>query len=820
MQPPKDRVGDFEILREIGRGGMGVVYEAWQLSLKRKVALKVLAGGLGLTPRAIQRFQREATAAAKLHHTNIVPIYTTGEHEGVHYYAMELIEGPSLDSVIRQMRQPAGSKGKVEDSETTTGEEPQVESSLAATQAASDDEPQGASESRALGESTSTLGSAGEQFHTIARMIAEVADALDYAHEQGVIHRDIKPSNLLLSPEGRLSISDFGLARLLEEPGMTITGEFVGSPLYMSPEQITAGRAPVDHRTDIYSLGATLYELLALEPPFPGPQRERILAQIIQKEPKAPHRLNRRIPKDLETICLKALEKDPDRRYQSARQLADDLRCYLNRFAISARRAGPIQRAVKWARRRPSLATAMGCGLVLAILAGCWGWELRQERMERAKHEALAAAWAGDRPAVDAAIRRARRLGASREWAWMLEGQVALHTMRTDEAIARFEDAVSRAPGNVAAKAMLASAYLYKGQADRYTDLLIQLNDLSPKTASDYLFLGAALIPSYPQTGRAVDLLDKAVRMQPSGVSFLQLSLAQAFRAADKGDWDMAQQALNSSDSARTVLQGHHPMATAVALNARILAARRPEADRASLLAEAERHFDALESTAYHIGRMQRAFYLQLKGQEEAASREWQKAVEHGGVGLYATYYAAAMFGLARSEEALAALKQLEGPHPERVTDIARAYLLLEGGHRAEAEKVYRRVAAPGGYSRPSAETVLLFAGDRERAAANCARLLDPLPAEHPHRHLLGFLADQVGEKAFLNGAGDSLCAQCEFRFYAGLKHLARGEREGARRHFEQSVATGTHWLPKFHWSRAFLNRLEQEPQWPAWIIP
>src|SRR5262249_27350510 len=155
-------------------------------------------------------------------------------------------------------------------------------------------------------------------FDTVARMIAEVADALVYAHQQGVIHRDIKPSNLLLSPQGRLSVNDFGLARLLEQPGMTMTGEFVGTPKYMSPEQITAGRTPLAHRTDIYSLGATLYEILTFQPPFTGERRDQVLAQILHKEPKPPRKVNRQIPIDLETICLKAMEKDPDRRYQTA----------------------------------------------------------------------------------------------------------------------------------------------------------------------------------------------------------------------------------------------------------------------------------------------------------------------------------------------------------------------------------------------------------------------------------------------------------------------------------------------------------------------
>src|SRR5262249_39777511 len=159
--------------------------------------------------------------------------------------------------------------------------------------------------------------------------------------------------------DGRLSVNDFGLARVLEQPGMTVTGEFVGTPAYMSPEQITSGRVPLDHRTDIYSLGATLYELLTLQAPFPGQRRDQLLAQSLHKEPMQPRKLNKQVPRDLETICLKALDKDPDRRYQTSGAMADDLRRFVNRFAIAAKRAGLLKRLSKWVRRHPALTAAL-----------------------------------------------------------------------------------------------------------------------------------------------------------------------------------------------------------------------------------------------------------------------------------------------------------------------------------------------------------------------------------------------------------------------------------------------------------------------------
>ena len=248
-EPSLKTLGDFELLGELGRGGMGVVYRARQISLNRPVALKILSDGLGLTSLAVQRFRREAEAAGRLHHTNIVPIYATGEAEGIHFYAMELIEGPSLDHAIKQMRVLESVAAVRHDLES-------VDPALAATNQVLNATVAATSASTNVSETTTSLGTGNTYFDNLARMLAEVADALDYAHKHGVVHRDMKPSNLLLSPEGRMSINDFGLARMLEEPGMTITGEFMGSPVYMSPEQITAGRAPLDHRTDIYSLGA------------------------------------------------------------------------------------------------------------------------------------------------------------------------------------------------------------------------------------------------------------------------------------------------------------------------------------------------------------------------------------------------------------------------------------------------------------------------------------------------------------------------------------------------------------------------------------
>jgi serine/threonine protein kinase len=367
------RLGDFELLSEIGRGGMGVVYEARQVSLKRRVALKVLPPALGMSAQAKQRFEREAQAAAKLHHTNIVPVHAIGEDGGHHFYAMDLIDGQSLDRVLREM--------------VDEGTNPLMEATV--TQTVTELRPQVAatsSQDQAATSLSDTTAGGREWFDTVAKLMAEVADGLHYAHRRGVIHRDVKPANLMLSREGYLSITDFGLARLLGEPGMTVSGSFLGTPAYMAPEQIAVGRIKVDHRADVYSLGAVLYELLTMQRPFAGQTREQVLAAVMTNDPRPPRRFNNKIPLDLETICLKALEKDPDRRYGTAGELAHDLRQYLQRGLIAARRAGAVRRAVKSIRRHPGVATGV-VGVVLVGLMGALAWRaLAQRNFQQAQH--------------------------------------------------------------------------------------------------------------------------------------------------------------------------------------------------------------------------------------------------------------------------------------------------------------------------------------------------------------------------------------------------------------------------------------------------
>jgi serine/threonine protein kinase/WD40 repeat protein/Tfp pilus assembly protein PilF len=381
--PGKDRLpeqlGDYRVLREVGRGGMGVVYEAVQESLGRHVALKVLSAHGLLPPTHLERFRREARAAARLHHTNIVPVHGVGEHDGVHYYAMQFIQGQGLDEVLKEVKRLRSRKDPA-----SAGSRPREPSGAGpARQAGPTHAPPVGPACRAgpgpARQAGPTSGSASgteltsqpeaQYFRSVARMGMQVAAGLDYAHKQGILHRDIKPSNLLLDARGTVWITDFGLAKAEGTDELTHTGDIVGTLRYMAPEHLQSSSDP---RSDVYGLGITLYELLTLRPAFEDSSRARLIERVRHDDPPPPRKVDRSIPRDLETIVLKAIAKEPGRRYQTAGEMGEDLGRFLAGEPVRARRVGVGERGVKWVRRRPAVAAllAVCAAAALCLVAG------------------------------------------------------------------------------------------------------------------------------------------------------------------------------------------------------------------------------------------------------------------------------------------------------------------------------------------------------------------------------------------------------------------------------------------------------------------
>src|SRR5437868_5745773 len=317
-------LGDYELLDEVGRGGQGVVFRARQKSLNRTVALKDISLGQWASKAHLKRFRLEAEAAARLEHAGIVPIHEVGERDGSCYFSMKFVEGGQLDEVVRR---------------------------------------------------------APMSIRQAAELIVKVARTVHYAHEHGILHRDIKPGNILLDAQGEPHLTDFGLARLLETEGsVTQTLDVIGTPSYMAPEQAVGNNTGVSNATDVYGIGAVLYQLLTGHPPFAGGTTYETIKLVLDTEPRQPRLWNRKIDRDLSTICLKCLEKDPKRRYLSALALAEDLERWLKHEPVQARRTGLFTRAAKWVRRNPT--SALLAASFIALIAAV-GWDVWKSELAR-----------------------------------------------------------------------------------------------------------------------------------------------------------------------------------------------------------------------------------------------------------------------------------------------------------------------------------------------------------------------------------------------------------------------------------------------------
>ncbi len=351
-----ERLGEFRILKRLGSGGMGVVYLAEQETLGRRVALKVVRPDYALFPAARERFRREVEAIARLDHPGIATIHVVGEEAKVPYFAMEYVVGASLDVILERLR----------------GERPNRLRGSDLTDALADrvgDEVQVDTRAEVF---------SGSWVDVCAKLARRIVEALAHAHERGVLHRDIKPSNIMVTPDGGVRVLDFGLARADDAAPITRSGSVLGSLPYMAPEQVRGEAAHIDRRTDVYGMGVTLYEMLALQPAYWAESYEATRQRVLDGSPVRIERLNGAVPWDAETICLTAMDVDPARRYPSMAAFADDLDRFLRRQTIAARRPGPVLRVRRWGQRRPAMATALALGAVVAVGAPL-GFALQEE---------------------------------------------------------------------------------------------------------------------------------------------------------------------------------------------------------------------------------------------------------------------------------------------------------------------------------------------------------------------------------------------------------------------------------------------------------
>jgi WD40 repeat protein/serine/threonine protein kinase/Flp pilus assembly protein TadD len=491
-----ERLGDYRILREIGRGGMGVVYEAEQESLGRRVALKVLSAGSLLDPKQVRRFEREAKAAARLHHTNIVPVFGVGRQDGHHYFVMQFIAGLGLDLVLDDLRrlrransevskavEPAAAPSRIAgltgadvarslftgrfDADLPPGDgsvtEPFDSEDSAVLPAAVNGPPADSGSSSALLPGSSELSESSHpdrQFYrSVARIGIQVAEALEYANRQGILHRDVKPSNLLLDNHGNVWVADFGLAKTAEADDLTHTGDILGTIRYMAPERFSGH---CDARSDVYSLGLTLYELVALRPAYEAADRHTLMDRVLHEEPERLKKLAPGVPRDLETIVAKAIARDPSARYAAAGALAEDLRRYVEDRPIRARRISPAERLMRWCRRNKRLAASIGVAgaalVAAAVLSLLYADRQARHAAEQAEANERIRLQAGELERRSSALasslsesnRRLATLNFERGQAAFEKGQIGVGMLWTVESLRKATEAGDKLARHVA----------------------------------------------------------------------------------------------------------------------------------------------------------------------------------------------------------------------------------------------------------------------------------------------------------------------------------------------------------------------------------
>jgi tetratricopeptide (TPR) repeat protein len=785
------QLGEYRIVREIGRGGMGVVYEAVQTSLNRRVALKVLPAGALLSANALERFSREATTSGRLHHTNIVPVYAVGEEQGIYYYAMQFIEGRSLAEHLRLLR----AKG------TRPGH---------------------------------------DYCKRVAQWGQQVAAALAYAHGQGIIHRDIKPSNLLLDARDNVWITDFGLARADAFATLTLSGDVVGTARYMSPEQARGGRRQLDARTDIYSLGATLYELLALQPAYEGESRDSVLNQIAFADPRPLRQLNPAVARDLATIIGKCMEKEPQHRYGRAADVAEDCRRFLANEPIRARRTPTVVRLARFVRRHryytlaAVLVLALGMGM-LALTA-----QLRhvqgQGRVEAAGNAIL---FENDHERGTQLLDAAEAMGFDSAKLHLYRGLIPLLSRRPQDALVPLTKAFQIDPDDAEVCYALAHAYYAVGDVINGNRFLERGASRGDESALALLLRGHAC----SESGRsdALEAYSGALALRPDFTPAIKARahfranrvLVEGVRAElepmlnDYNAWVTFWPDLASSYSARA---WGYLYAAAYAASQPDLRARREE-----WLAHCRHDLDraqALNPDSWMVlGK--RGVLLRYCRDFAASAEVLAEAItvchsaspdDHPGL---VHHRVLALHAVGELEVALQEITPVCATLPAFIpAPLQRAVLLAELGRLAEGRAVCRgtlqhQASSFSGLVMAAAVAELLGDVEAGRPAVEGYLRSNGVPEvleRGGYGPALDYLLGKLDEAELIEASGGHPGWQCEYYFVIGLRKLGRGQRDEGLAALAACTDTGVFDYVQYRLAQVFLARAAADTDWPQWL--
>ncbi len=780
------RLGEYRITREVARGGMGVVYEAVQVSLGRRVALKVLPAGGLLSPTAAERFAREAAAAGQLHHTNIVPVYAVGQEQGIRYYAMQYIDGHSLAEHLRQLR----------------------EHGFVPTAA---------------------------YFRRVARWGAQAADALACAHAGGILHRDVKPSNLLLDRRDNIWLTDFGLARVDALTSLTLTGDVVGTARYMSPEQ-ARGQREVDARCDIYSLGATLYELLTLQPAVAGECREEVLNRIARDAVPPVRQIDRAIPRDLETIVAKCMERDPQQRYRSAEEVAADFRAFLAGDPIRARRTPLLTKAWRKLRRHRMQAGAALVTVALLVAIAMFAVKLRHEQGRRKLDEAYSAfLFEHDEARALRLLNEAERLGGDETRLLLYRGLIPLFRYEPQRAVEPLEQVLRADPDNIEAGYALAYACCETGDTGRGQACFRKVAGREIHTALGWLLRGLAL--RHLPYGDVIDAFNQAIALRPDFIPALQArSEYRAMRLlteARRDDLDPMLEDFNARVVFRPNSCGAYSARAVGWLYAAAYARTQPD-----LQQYADKWLDNCRADfarALERGGAQRPLvlssegvYLRYVGRYEESARVFAEAIDAGlaaGSPRHPGLVHQRVLSLHAAGRVEAALREVASARKALPSfyplALQEALLLAEHGEMAQARELCRRQMRGRAVDATSLAIIAAVAnllGDGQTASGAVADFL----AEPRHARMaepaLDYLAGKIDADTLRSGGETAPGRRCELEFVVALRELGRGNRTAGLAALRACLDTEVFIYVHYRLAEVIMARIRSDPSWPPWL--